>query len=185
MATGPVKTVKPPETSAAYPLRPHRRDQLQPARSHRDAVVQNRADGRFGQTRQQTDARDQRFVKVQFAVHGLRGDGRDAFADPREIGQLVDAFLIDHRAVHIGQQDGFAAPQRGLDHQIEALGLQFGPDVPEVRRLGFDRKLGRDAGGKRDDVAAVPTLPQRFDQRRCQIGTGRGSKDGDGEHGGS
>jgi hypothetical protein len=117
-------------------LRAHGGDQLAPARHQGDAAVQHLVDGGFGQARQQGDAGDQGLVEIQLSVHGAGGDGGDARADAGDIGQLVNAFLLDHGRIHVGQQHRLAPAGGRLDDKVEALRLQDFPDRPEIGGLG-------------------------------------------------
>ena len=53
--------------------------------------------------------------EIQLAIHRPRGDGRDMGANTGHITQFIDTFLLDHRAVHVGDQQAFAPPLGWLD----------------------------------------------------------------------
>ena len=51
-------------------------------------------------------------------MHGSLGDACDLGLYPRIVRQLVDAFLPDHRRIHIGNQQPFLAWSRRLRDDI-------------------------------------------------------------------
>ena len=106
-------------------------------------------------------------------------------ADARHIGQFVDTFLLDHRAVHIGQQHAPAPPLRGLHHQIQTHGLQILPDLPAVVRHGGQRELCGLVRVQPDHVAPAPSIPKRFQQTAFKIARLGIGKNGGDEHGAS
>ena len=56
--------------------------------------------------------------KVQFAIHGARGNGGNAVFDSGKIGKFVKRFARHHRAVHIGNQQLFGSPGNRLHHLV-------------------------------------------------------------------
>ena len=161
----------------------HRGDQGLAARHMGDAGGQHAGDDLLGQALQQAHTFNERAFEVEFAIHGARGDVLHPFAHPGLIGQFVDAFLLDHGAVHVGQKHPFAAAFCGLHHEVDALGLQALPHVPPVCGDLLQGKLCRDIGRKPLGIPAAPCIAKGIDQRGAQPpGGGIGQKRGD-EHG--
>ena len=86
-------------------------------RSRLAALLRARALGRFRlamidaadprvarQIAQKRHALEQCALEIELAVHRPGRDRADMIAHARHLGQLVDAFLLDHGAVHVGQQ---------------------------------------------------------------------------------
>ncbi len=74
----------------------------------------------------------QGFFEFDLAVHGAGGNARDEIAKSGHVGQFVDAFLLDHGGIHVGDQH-LLAPRCGLLHsKIDAAPCQerteFGHD---------------------------------------------------------
>jgi hypothetical protein len=81
------------------------------------------------------------------------GDGADRLAHAGLVGQLVDAFLPDHGAVHVGQQHLLFPPFAGLGDHVHAFGLQAVPDRGEVLRQFRHLELRRVVGVEPDGIA--------------------------------
>ena len=94
-------------------------------------------------------------------------------------GQLVDAFLPDHGAVHIGQQQTLAPPLGRLHRHVDAHALQILPDLPAVFGHLGHAELGRDAQIQPARFTAAPGVAQRFDQRGFQDRPGGIGQQGD------
>ena len=74
-----------------------------------DLLAADFFDAGAGQALQQFDAGAQRRLEIEFAIHGARGDRGDLVLDADGVGQLVDAFLLDHGRIHVGDQQALAA----------------------------------------------------------------------------
>ena len=104
-------------------------------------------------------------------------------ADARDHGQLVNAFLPDHRAVHIGQQHPFGTALGRLDDQVNARILQVLPDRPLRIGTDWNSKLSGLFDRQPQRRAATPGIAQVFDQSARKGAFGRRAQQGDGEHG--
>jgi len=98
----------------------HRGDQDLGPWHQGDATCQHLVDHLDRQTFQQPDAFAQRRLEGDFAAHRAFGDRRDFRLDPGEIRQLVDAFLLDHGGIHVGEKQQFAPAEARLHHDVEA-----------------------------------------------------------------
>ena len=164
------------------PLRAHRGDQRPRATRHGDAAGQHVGDDRVRQPFQQRHARDQGRVEVEFAVHRPGGDRRHRLAEAGDIGEFVQAFLLDHGRIHVRQQHRLAPPRGRHDGEVEAAFLPVRPDPVEVGGHRVHGKLGRDPVRQPQRVTAVPARLQRRHGVVGQVGAvGRG-KHADGEH---
>ena len=65
------------------------------------AVVYDELAKPFLETFEQSDPFAQGAFEVELALHRALGDRGDAILEPGEIGELVDAFLPDHRRIHV------------------------------------------------------------------------------------
>jgi hypothetical protein len=85
-----------------------------------------------------------------------------ALPTPASSAKLVDAFLPDHGAVHVGQQHLLAPPFGGLGHHVHALGLQAVPDA--VRFFG-SRATSNSAAwlGSSQTASPPPIAFRRFE----------------------
>lgn len=127
-------------------IRADRLDQLAPARRQRDAVADDFADDRKRHALQQGDALAQGRFELDLATHGTLGDFSDMFLQAHDGGQLVDAFLADHRRIHIGEEQRLAAGRRRLDDDVDRGAGQFRADIGfELARVGgFREEVGSD-----------------------------------------
>ena len=75
--------------------------------------------------------------------------------------QFVDAFLLDHGAVHIRDQEFLAAALSRLEHQIDALGLTLQLQLDMVGGPDVQRKFRGSVGAEPDDIAATQSIAQR------------------------
>jgi hypothetical protein len=138
----------------------------------------------FRQILQQAHPFPQRGLEVQLAIHRPRGDVGHMRADPRLVGQFVDAFLPDHRRIHVGDQQPLLPPPGALHHHVDAQRLQAVPDLPAVLRHARHRELRRHAGIKPARLAAAPGIAQAFDRDPVQhrgFGVGQQRDDGHGQ----
>ncbi len=58
-------------------------------------------------------------LEGDFAAHRAFGDFGDLLLQPDEIGQFIDAFLLDHGRIHVGEQKPLAASLDRLDENID------------------------------------------------------------------
>ena len=65
-----------------------------------------------------------RRLESDLAVHGSGGDGGDMILDADLVGQFVDAFLVDHGRIHVGDQDFLFAAGRLLNDDVERFGCK-------------------------------------------------------------
>ena len=99
-------------------------------------------------------------------------------ADAGFLGQLVDAFLLDHGAVHIRQQHFLATVFGRLDDEVGRAFLEVVPHLPAVAGDGLHREFGGLVGGEPLRVAAAPRVAQAVDERGLKR-TARGDQGGD------
>ena len=97
----------------------HRGDQGLASASVGDAFGQYLGNDGGGQVAQEFDTLDQRCFEIQLSVHRAGGDCGYLCPLACHIGQLVNAFLPDHGAVHIGEQHLLSPSGAGLDHEIK------------------------------------------------------------------
>ncbi len=121
-------------------------------------------DGRGGQAFQRGHTGDQRAVEIQFAAHRRFGDRRHLLTTAGQFCQLVNAFLMDQRAVHVEHHGAW--PARCLRQQ---------PDIKAVRpRKGINlraRGQGRRCQTHNTDAVRHMTGQQlRADARQLQQG---------------
>ena len=165
----------------------HGREQGLAPGSEGDALFDHFGDNRLGQAGQQGDAFAQGCLEGDLAIHRPRGDSPDALFDTHLGGQFVDAFLVDHGGVHVGQQNALAPSGVRLHHAVD-VGLGG-----EVAQSGLDGIACEHCDGKIDREAAVePDGDRRIhaeDRRSLRDGIGRkpaargrGDQGGD-EHG--
>ena len=100
----------------------HGGDQRAAARHEADPFTEDRVDDPHVKSLQQLHALDQGALEVEFAAHGACGDLADVVADPRHHAELVDAFLLDHGRVHVGDQQLLAAVGDGHHIGIDGQG---------------------------------------------------------------
>ena len=112
--------------------RVQRFDQRARAGHRADAVGKALLDGGFGQILQQADPFLQRAFEIEFALHGALGDRGDAILQPREIGELVDAFLPDHGRIHVRHQQ-MRDHDRSCRQQQVGRRKGIGKDRPDLR----------------------------------------------------
>ena len=96
---------------------------------------------------EQRDPGIERGFEIQFAAHRRLGDGGDLLLEAGVIGELVDALALDHRRIHVGDDQRLAARGRGGLH-----------DDVEVRQRGFKRSarvFGEAGGVKVERIAGI------------------------------
>ena len=92
------------DEDGAGAVRPHGADQLAAAGRQRDALDDHAADRLLGQAGEEAYALAERRGEVELAAHGALGDVGDLRLEAGEIGKLVDAFLLDHGRIHVGDE---------------------------------------------------------------------------------
>ena len=148
----------------------HRRNKLRAAGHIGDACLIDFVDDLYRQTLEQPGALFQGLLEVQFAIHRSCGDLRHLITNAGFHGELVNAFLLNHGAIHIGQQHFLASPRAGLHHQINSQLLHLLPHLPERIGLLQAFKLHGLAWCQPSEVPAAPGVAQRL--RQC-VGDGR------------
>ena len=123
----------------------HRRDQLEPAFCQRDAPRDHSADDGKGQTLQQRDPFAQGGLERDLAVHRPRRDGGNVFLESDFGREFVDAFLVDHGGIHVGDEQPLAPRILPLDRDVDR---QAGECVAQ-HRFG----LCRGEAIRQDDIA--------------------------------
>ena len=98
----------------------HGRNQLPPARNIGNPLTEDCFNRPFTEAAHQRHTLAQRLRKIQFAPHGAIGDRLDGFARARQDADFVDAFLVDHGRIHIGDEQPLAAVR--LRHHGEVDG---------------------------------------------------------------
>ena len=147
-----------------------------------DAGIQNVSDNSLIQPRQKANTLFQCAVEIQLAIHRALCDVCDPLTYASFGGQFIDAFLTDHRRIHIGKEHLFATFFGRLDHQIDPIRLQVGPNIPKIRRLYGHFELRCLINRQPDRVATAPRITERFHQWRFDFPLGWRTKKGDGEH---
>ena len=85
-------------------VRLHRRNERLAPGHQSDAGVDDLLNDAFIEPRKQADPFIQRSLKIEFAVHRAGGDPRNMRANACFGGKFINTFLLNHCAVHIGQQ---------------------------------------------------------------------------------
>ena len=117
-----VKTSKPPETSAVQaPFARIVATSSRPPDASVSAARYDVVDHCRIQPLQQRDALAQRRLEGDFAVHRTGGNGCDVLLDADLVGKLVDAFLVDHGRIHVGDQNFLGASLALLHNDIDRL----------------------------------------------------------------
>ena len=128
-------------------MRPHGADQVGGAGLQRDPVDHPRR-GRDIESSQESDTFAKRGIERDLAAHRALRDGRHRRSHAGGLRELVDAFLVDDRRIHVGDEEAFAAMRSGLHDHVdgdarERLAEAFRP--PRV--AGTGRRCERDVGG--------------------------------------
>ena len=139
-------------------MRLHGGDQGFAAGHEGDALAQDAVDDLGVKPRHQPDAFAQRIGKIDLAAHGAHGDGFDLVAKARHDAQLIDAFLLDHGRIHVGDEQPLAAVAFGNQIHINGEWRQGPAEFfkivgrGEVRRLAFGEPEGRRSHDSHDRV---------------------------------
>lgn len=96
----------------------------------------------FLKPHQHRHALPQRLGEVDLAPHGAFGDGGGDFLTARPRRQLVQGFVGDDGAIHVGDEKRFPPPGGGLRQQVHRRPRQRVPD-----RLFHGLRIG---AGERD-----------------------------------
>jgi tRNA dimethylallyltransferase len=126
----------------------HRAHQNARAGRQGDARRQHFIDDALGQTGEQRDPFAQRRLEGDVAAHRPLGDRGDIGADAGETGEFVDAFLTDHRRVHIGDEQPLGARRSGLGDDVDALGCGQGHQSGGRGAFALVKEVGGDAGSQ-------------------------------------
>ena len=93
------------------------------------------------------DAGPQRLLEIELAVHGARGDRGDLRLDADGVGELVDAFLLDHGRIHVGDEQPLAAIGERHEGDVDGpAGDQRARGVGGRRQMRLDELAPRCAG---------------------------------------
>lgn len=169
-------------------MRLHGANQFAPAGRKRDSFRHDVVDHRHRQALQQRDPLAQRRLEGDFAIHRARGDGGNMGLDAGHVGQFVDALLVDHGGIHVGEQDGLAPARPILHDDIDRFaGKRLAQGGLDRGGAGaFRLKISGDALGERLRRHCVDGGGGAGDERRGQAGAGRvGDERGDERHGGN
>ena len=124
------------------------------ARRQGYALLERFLEDRFWQALQHGDAFFERALEIQLAAHGALGNGRDFRPLAGEFRKLVDAFLLNHRRIHIGDEEALAPALAVNQVDVDGFALNGVPGAEKcVANVGIL--------GKRD--VASDTLAQRAD----------------------
>lgn len=140
----------------------HGLDQRAGAGHEGDAGVEHVFQCGFGQVFEQRHALAQGGFEIQLTVHGALGDFADQFFQAHAISQFVDAFLLDHGGVHVGNQQLFFAALHWLENEIDPGSGEFS----QQRGDGLLRQ--ENIGGD----ALLQPLPLRCIEQRGNVGHG-------------
>ena len=158
----------------------HCGDQRPPAGRQADPLGEHGLDHLRRQSAQETHPLPQRLLEVELAVHGPSRDVGHALAHPRVRRQLVDALLLDHGGVHVGEQH--PPPTHGvLLHEVDATLL---PRAPQLLVQGSGRgHLDRDRGaGAQPAHHPVPPVGHLLDLRVGEVRGARRGQQGEDRH---
>ena len=147
-----------------------------------DALGEDLTDDRLWQPFKKADTFEQSALEIQFAIHRTSGDVRHAGANARHVGKLVDAFLTDHRGIHVGNEHFLAPSLRLLDDEVDTDALEVFPNLPAVLGSALYGELCSDAGIQPLRLAAAPGVTEGFYCNTVQIGAGGGSEQCDDVH---
>lgn len=126
--------------------RVHGGDEFAGAGCQRDALGDDAVDDRRLKPLEEGHALAQRALELDLAVHGTGGDGGDVLLETHHIGQFVDAFLVDHGGIHVGDED-VAPPVVGLlDHEVDRRAVEFGAQGGQGVGRGHAVRDGEVAG---------------------------------------
>ncbi|MEZ5927658.1 MAG: hypothetical protein R3C55_04145 [Parvularculaceae bacterium] len=80
----------------------------------------------FRKALQHADAFFQRAFEIKFAAHGALGDGRNLRTFAREFGEFVDAFLLNDRRIHVGDEEALLPVRGGLHDDVDRRACERG-----------------------------------------------------------
>jgi hypothetical protein len=100
-------------------VRAQRRDERGATWGQADPISQKLIGHLYRQPLQPCDPLPQRRLEGDFTPHRAFRDRRDLCFQPNEIGELVDAFLLDHRRIHVGQEQPLAPAGGGLNDDVD------------------------------------------------------------------
>ena len=162
-------------------VRAHGPDQRPCARRQRDVVGDHIVDHRYGQPFKQGDALAQRGRERDLTAHRPFGDGGDMRLEADKIGKLVDAFLLDHGRIHVGEEQPLAAVCDRLHDHVdgragECIADGVGQAAAVEMRATRYRNVGRDPlrqprrclGGRQPARNAGQRAPRSAPARRGQ-----------------
>ena len=113
-----------------------------------DAAVDDIVDDRCRKPLQQRDALTQGRLEGDLAAHGPFGDRRDMILQADKVGEFVDAFLPDHRRIHVGQEQPLDASRPRLNHDIDGMpGERLAQVVRDHAVVGAGRRCERNVDG--------------------------------------
>ena len=131
-------------------MRAHGHDQFAAAGSRPDAFGQHFVDDADRHALQQRHTLAQCRLELDLAAHRALGDFSDMVLQPREIRELVDAFLADHGGIHVGQKQLLAPGgdrlHNDIDRQVAARRAQAigdGADVVLASCRAIEGDVGR------------------------------------------
>lgn len=161
----------------------HGVNQRTATRRQSDRLAPHRFDGRALQPLEEGNACIERLRKIQFAPHGALGDFRNLWLDVDGISQFVDAFLLDHGGIHVGNQQHLSAAFIGHDIDVDpAAADDFAGNLQSVRRLGIDDVAGHLMVEPVEFSAGL--LHHCGRKRDVEIGIGGISDEAENRHGG-
>lgn len=146
-----------------------------------DALVDHRVDRCDRQAPEQRDAFTERRFERDLPAHGTLGDCGDMVFQADEIGEFVDAFLLDHGRIHVGEEKTLA-PVSGLLHDDVDRCARNGIPQPLFQgRDGFAARKGQIQGDTVCEHASLDGPRQRIArapyQRRVDGGGRRGGNE--------
>jgi len=83
-------------------------------------------------------------------------------ADTGFVRQFINAFLLDHGGIHIGQQHLFATSVQRLAHKINTQVLNVAPHIPEVFGACLNGEFRRLVSRQPLRGLPTPCVAQRF-----------------------
>ncbi len=130
-------------------VRAHRPHQRGTARREAQPLGDQPVDRRDRNVLQQRNPLAQGRLEGDLAPHRALGDRRHVILEAERSGELVDAFLLDHGRVHVGQEQALAPVRVGGEHrEVDRLTRERRPErIREGSRGGVlarHRQLGRD-----------------------------------------
>ncbi len=146
----------------------HGRQKDRATRHKGNARLQDPLNDSCVQPLEQTHAFLQSAFKVKLTVHRARRDVLDPSTDARLVCQLINALLLDHGAVHIGQQHTFATSLFWNNDKVDAQSLTAGPDLCKIVRHTRHGKLSDFSGGTPRCRPSTPGVAQVFNKRRIK-----------------